>query len=80
MIEETLAGALFGDEPYLLQASQRAGVSAAFTEVRAARSATDPLIVAEHLRTAGCRISELLGVDHVEAMLDALFARFCVGK
>ncbi len=40
----------------------------------------DPLAGAEHLRIAHRALSRLLGVDATEAMLDALFSRFCIGK
>jgi tRNA modification GTPase len=40
----------------------------------------DPLAGAEHLRIAHWALSKLLGVDATEAMLDALFSRFCIGK
>lgn len=48
--------------------------------LRAAFSAEDPLIVAEHLRLARRALDRLLGRVDVEAMLDALFGRFCIGK
>ncbi|HEX8485155.1 tRNA uridine-5-carboxymethylaminomethyl(34) synthesis GTPase MnmE [Sphingomonas sp.] len=40
----------------------------------------DPLIVAENLAHARRILSQLLGIDATEAMLDALFGRFCLGK
>lgn len=40
----------------------------------------DLLVVAEALRRAAVALARILGVDATEAMLDALFARFCVGK
>jgi len=40
----------------------------------------DPILVAEHLRHAHAALAGLLGVDATEAMLDQLFARFCIGK
>ncbi|MBW6528021.1 tRNA uridine-5-carboxymethylaminomethyl(34) synthesis GTPase MnmE [Sphingomonas sp. RHCKR7] len=40
----------------------------------------DPLVAAEHLRVARRRLGELVGQDATEAMLDALFGRFCLGK
>jgi tRNA modification GTPase len=41
---------------------------------------TDPLILAEHLRTARTALARVTGEDATEAMLDALFGRFCIGK
>ena len=40
----------------------------------------DALIIAENLRTARNRLAEITGVDATEAMLNALFSRFCIGK
>lgn len=40
----------------------------------------DPLILAETLRSARSALDQLLGRSGVEDMLDALFARFCIGK
>ena len=40
----------------------------------------DALLAAEQLRLAGKALSGVLGLDATEAMLDALFSRFCVGK
>lgn len=40
----------------------------------------DPLIAAEQLRLARGRLASVLGLDATEAMLDALFGRFCLGK
>lgn len=40
----------------------------------------DLLIIAERLRRARKSLSAILGVDATEAMLTALFSRFCIGK
>ena len=40
----------------------------------------DPLVVAEHLRSAHRALAAILGIDATEAMLDALFSGFCLGK
>lgn len=40
----------------------------------------DLLICAEHVREATNGLGSLLGIDVGEAVLDALFARFCIGK
>ena len=40
----------------------------------------DPLIAAEQLRVAARELGAVLGIDATEAMLDALFSRFCLGK
>ena len=48
--------------------------------VREASRAHDPLLVAEHLRLARVALDRLVGRSGTEDMLDALFARFCIGK
>ncbi|HEX8384185.1 MAG TPA: tRNA uridine-5-carboxymethylaminomethyl(34) synthesis GTPase MnmE [Sphingomonas sp.] len=40
----------------------------------------DPLILAEQLRRARVALARVTGADATEAMLDALFGRFCIGK
>ncbi len=45
-----------------------------------AANETDILLVAEHLRLAMRALHQLTGRSDVEAMLDALFTRFCIGK
>lgn len=40
----------------------------------------DPLVMAEQLRQATAELASILGLDATEAMLDALFGRFCLGK
>jgi tRNA modification GTPase len=53
------------------------GILAALSE---AEAAADLLVVAEALRQARLALDGLIGRAGVEDMLDALFARFCVGK
>ena len=45
-----------------------------------ARYEEDPLILAEHLRSARLAFDRLLGNASTEDMLDTLFGRFCIGK
>ncbi len=45
-----------------------------------AAEAADPLIIAEALRQARAALDRVTGRAGVEAMLDALFGRFCIGK
>lgn len=40
----------------------------------------DLLLLAEHLRLARAAVAEVTGVVGIEAMLDDLFGRFCIGK
>lgn len=63
-----------------LREEQRRGVGLMAAELRAAATAADPLIAAEHVRLAAAAGAILLGIDATEAMLDALFSRFCIGK
>jgi tRNA modification GTPase len=46
----------------------------------AAGSATDLVVIAEHLRVARGAFDRLTGRAGVEDVLDALFGRFCLGK
>lgn len=64
----------------LLHQEQRERVVAAHQLLEHAAVETDLLLMAEQLRTARIHLAALLGVDATEAMFDALFARFCVGK
>jgi tRNA modification GTPase len=67
------------DEAHFHEA-QRRGLEDAMTALRHFLDADDLLIAAEHLRAAQRALAALLGVDATEAMLDALFSRFCIGK
>lgn len=48
--------------------------------LRSASSNADPLLLAEDLRAALRSFDAITGKADVEAMLDALFGRFCIGK
>jgi len=63
-----------------LNQRQRALCATAATSLRAASQEQDLLLVAEHLRSARRAFDAITGRADVEAMLDALFARFCIGK
>ena len=45
-----------------------------------AANAVDPLILAEEFRLALSHFNRVTGKAHTEAMLDALFGTFCIGK
>lgn len=60
-----------------LKAHQREACGVAAGELALDR---DPLIAAEQLRTAAGALGAVLGLNATEAMLDALFGRFCIGK
>lgn len=63
-----------------LNARHRAILAEMQNEIDAARTATDLLVTAEHLRHARAALDRLTGRAGVEDMLDALFGAFCVGK
>ena len=59
---------------------QRACAAAAADALRSAAKESDWLLVAEELRGARLAIDRLTGRADVEAVLDTVFARFCIGK
>lgn len=65
-----------------LALNRRQGELAALAGTALARAASqhDPLLLAEELRSAQRAFDAITGKAGVEAMLDALFARFCIGK
>jgi tRNA modification GTPase len=63
-----------------LNARHRAILAQVQVEIVAAGKVSDPLITAEHLRTARRGLDALTGRAGVEDMLDALFGAFCIGK
>lgn len=69
-----------GEGDDALHKRQRDGVAEMAAALEAATAEPDLLIVAEHLRTARGAMDRLAGASGVEAMLDALFGRFCIGK
>ena len=58
----------------------RAWIAEAAAALRRAEMVGDEILVAEELRAALDALDSLSGRRNVEAMLDRLFARFCVGK
>lgn len=63
-----------------LNARQRELCAVARDALSAVTAQTDLVLVAEHLRAARRALDAITGAVGVEAMLDALFARFCIGK
>jgi tRNA modification GTPase len=63
-----------------LNARQRTLVQGAAQALAAIGEESDLLLVAEHLRAAMRAFDAVTGRAGVEAMLDALFGRFCIGK
>ncbi|WP_239805301.1 tRNA uridine-5-carboxymethylaminomethyl(34) synthesis GTPase MnmE [Croceicoccus hydrothermalis] len=59
---------------------QRAQINQALDALRDIPQSEDLLVLAERLRVARKAFDRLAGKSDVEAMLDRLFARFCIGK
>lgn len=60
--------------------TQRQSIAEAQAALARLLGSDDLLLQAEEVRTASRALASLLGIDATEAMLDALFGRFCVGK
>lgn len=63
-----------------IAARQRGLITDAQSALRSACGSVDPLLAAEALRVGRLALDRLTGRSGVENMLDALFARFCIGK
>ena len=63
-----------------LNTRHRAHVAALAVELDKAAVEADVLIISEHLRRGMMMLDAIVGGSGPEQMLDALFARFCVGK
>lgn len=59
---------------------QRSLIAACAAAAQSAAAHEDLILVAEDLRLAMAALDALVGRSDVEAMLDALFRRFCLGK
>jgi tRNA modification GTPase len=78
---ETLAGELIPPPDALaVNARQAALLAEASAALRAVVGQGDWLLLAEHLRLARRAFDAITGKSGTEAMLDALFGRFCIGK
>lgn len=64
----------------VLNQRQRDHVATAHAAVAEAVREQDLLLLAEHLRIARVALDRVTGASDTEAMLDALFERFCIGK
>lgn len=80
LLAERACGFVQVDGQVALRERQRANVKEAASNLRAANDTPDVLLQAEHVRIATRHLATLLGLDATEAMLDALFSRFCLGK
>ncbi|WP_409321756.1 tRNA uridine-5-carboxymethylaminomethyl(34) synthesis GTPase MnmE [Sphingomonas sp. BK580] len=74
------ADALTLTSPMALRQTQRAALADIREHLDDSCSEEDLIISAEHLRVARRGLGGLVGRDATEAMLDALFGRFCLGK
>ncbi|RSV18222.1 tRNA uridine-5-carboxymethylaminomethyl(34) synthesis GTPase MnmE [Sphingomonas sp. ABOLG] len=79
-IERRADAVLGGGAEATFHVEQRRAIDAAHRALVASLNSDDLLLRAEEVRTATRALAGLLGVDATETMLDALFARFCVGK
>lgn len=67
-------------DDYALHDTQRTVIADVAARCGEALTEDDVLLLAEQLRVAARGVGGLLGIDASEAMLDTLFAKFCVGK
>ena len=78
--EEGMSGA----ESMLTRERHHGQIAKCLEAVRCARGgaedAISPELVAVHLNEAQTALSELLGRDYGQALLDRIFSTFCIGK
>ena len=79
-IAELSAALLPSSDSVALNVRQRALAEQSAVALRAAAEQDELLLAAEELRTALRAFHRITGAADVEAMLDALFGRFCIGK
>jgi tRNA modification GTPase len=79
-VAKRAAALLPRDGDVAINRRHRDAVTAAHSELCAAQSEQDFLLLAESLRRARLRLDRITGRSGVEDMLDALFARLCIGK
>jgi tRNA modification GTPase len=77
MIAQCAASLLPSNDALPLKARQRDACASAMVHLSLA---SDPILAAEQLRSAASALAGVLGLNATEAMLDALFGRFCIGK
>ncbi len=79
MVEQATADRTIGSD-VRLHDDQRRSVMLAAEELASAGSCDDVVVAAEHVRRALRLLAMVMGMDATEAMLNALFSRFCLGK
>ena len=76
-----LAGSFLpAERAVALNRRQATHISDAHDALRELPAANDPVLIAEHLRTARTAFDQLTGRAGMDDVLDALFGRFCLGK
>ncbi|MFA5989742.1 MAG: tRNA uridine-5-carboxymethylaminomethyl(34) synthesis GTPase MnmE [Sphingomonas sp.] len=79
-IDERARALIPREDQLMLNRRQRALCVDCARHVEVALGEDDLLLVAENLRLARAALDGITGTTGTEAMLDALFSRFCVGK
>lgn len=79
-IDQIASSMLPASDAIPLNRRQRELAAAAAAALRGAAEIADPLLIAEDLRRALRAFDRITGAADVEAMLDTLFSRFCIGK
>lgn len=79
-VGEEAKALLPGDDAIALNRRQAQHIGEASDAINGAASLSDLLLVAEELRQARSAFDRLTGRAGLEDVLDALFARFCLGK
>ena len=69
-----------GEGEVAMDARHRAALAEGLAALEESQTTTDPLLIAESLRVARLAVDRITGHAGTEAMLDALFGRFCIGK
>ncbi len=69
-----------GEQPVVTTDRQHRLLSATLNSVREALDLADPVLAAEALRAAAVSLGRLTGQIDPEAILGAIFSRFCIGK
>jgi tRNA modification GTPase len=69
-----------GEQPVVTSDRQRLLLQETLSRVEEAVDLTDPVLAAESLRAAAMALGRLTGQIDPEAILGAIFSRFCIGK
>lgn len=69
-----------GEPPLVTTARQKSLLTETLARLQEAEAQTDPVLAAESLRSAAHALGRLTGQIDPEAVLGAIFSRFCIGK